>query len=51
VQRINLLWTNGRDVHHPMDEPNPAHVKSLGQGKARPISSSHPKVWRQNFAT
>ena len=36
MQRINLLWTNGRDVHYPIDEPNPAHVKSWGRGKARP---------------
>jgi hypothetical protein len=36
MKSINFLWTNGRDVHHPTDEPNPAHVESLGQGKARP---------------
>ena len=32
---INLLWTDGRDVHHPTNEPNPTHVESLGQGKTR----------------
>ena len=36
VKSTNFLWTNGRDVHHPMDEPNPTHVESSGQGKTRP---------------
>jgi hypothetical protein len=34
VKRINLPWTNSRDVHYPRNEPNPAHVESSGQGKA-----------------
>ena len=36
VKRINLSWTNGRDVHYAMDEPNPTHVESSGRGKVRP---------------
>ena len=36
MKRINLSWTDGGDVHYPTDEPNPAHVESLSQGKAHP---------------
>ena len=36
MKRINLSWTNNRDVQHPTDEPNPAHVEGLDRGKACP---------------
>ena len=36
VKRINILWTDGRDVHYPTDEPSPAHVERWGRGKVRP---------------
>ena len=36
MKRMNLPYTNNRDVHYPMDEPNLAHVESLSQIKARP---------------
>ena len=36
VKRIDLLWTDGRDVPYPMDELDPAHVEDSGRGKARP---------------
>ena len=42
MKKINLLWTDSRDVQYPIDEPNPVHVESSGQGKARLTSSSHP---------
>ena len=32
---MNLPRTDGRDVHHPMDEPNPAHIESSRQVKSR----------------
>jgi hypothetical protein len=34
VKRIKLSCTANRDVHYPMDEPNPVHVESSGQRKA-----------------
>ena len=27
MKRINLPWTDGRDVHYPTNEPNPAYVE------------------------
>ena len=36
MKRINILCTNGRDVHYLTDEPNISHVESLGRGKACP---------------
>ena len=36
MKRINLLWTDGRDVHYPMDAPKSVYVESSGQGKAHP---------------
>ena len=36
MKTINLPWTDGRDVHYPTEEPNPAHVESLGRGKTHP---------------
>lgn len=36
MERINLLWTDGRDVQYPMDKSDPAHVESSSQEKACP---------------
>lgn len=36
MKRINILWTNGRDVHYLIDEPCTTNVESLCQGEARP---------------
>ena len=36
VKNTNLLWTDGIDVHHPTDNPNPTHDESYSQGKACP---------------
>ena len=36
TKRINLLWTDNKDVHYPMNEPDPVHVENLGREKARP---------------
>lgn len=36
MERINLIWTNDRDVHYSTDKSNPTLVESLDQGKARP---------------
>ena len=33
MKRINLPWTDARDVHYPIDDPNPTHVQNLGQRK------------------
>lgn len=33
VQRINLSWIGGRDVHYSMDEPSPIYVERSSQGK------------------
>ena len=35
MKRINLSWTDGRDIYYPTKEPNLTHVKSTGQGKSR----------------
>ena len=31
MKRVNLSWTDGRDVHFPIDEPNPAHIESSSE--------------------
>jgi hypothetical protein len=36
VKKINFPWINGRDVHYPTNEPNPAYVRSLSKGKPHP---------------
>ena len=36
TKRINTLWTDNKDVHYPMNEPDPVHVENLGREKARP---------------
>lgn len=36
VTRINLVWTNIRDVHYPMDKSNVTQIESSDQWKARP---------------
>ena len=36
IKRISLSWIGGRDVHYPMDEPNPTYVERSSQGKPRP---------------
>ena len=36
MKKIILLWTNGKDVCYPTDEPNPVHVESSGRGNAHP---------------
>ena len=36
VKRINLPWTDNRDVHYPTNEPNPTHVENSSRGKAHP---------------
>ena len=35
MKRNNLPWTDGKEIHHPTDEPNPAHVGSSDRGKVR----------------
>ena len=40
MRRFNFLGFNNRDVHYPINESNHAHVESLGEEKACPISSS-----------
>jgi hypothetical protein len=36
VQRINLLWIDGRDIQYTSEEPTPIHVESTGWEKPRP---------------
>jgi len=36
VKRINLLWTDSRDVYYSMSKPNLALIKSSRWGKTRP---------------
>ena len=40
---MDLLWTYGRDVDYPEDEPNPTHDESWAEGSLVPLSSSRPK--------
>jgi len=42
VKRINLLWTNGRDVHYPMVSPIRPMLRGGAEEKFVPISSSRP---------
>ena len=36
MKKSNFPWIDGRDVHYPTNEPNPAHVGSLSEGKPHP---------------
>ena len=36
MKGINTSWNDGRDVYYPTDEPNLAHVETLGHGNACP---------------
>jgi hypothetical protein len=42
VKRINLLWTNGQDVHYPMVSPIRPMLRGGAEEKFVPISSSRP---------
>jgi hypothetical protein len=49
---INLSWTDKKNVHYPMNEPNPTHVESSGRRKSSSrFLQASPKVWRQHCAT
>ena len=51
MKRINLLWTDDKDVHYPTDVPNQFHVESLGRGKTCLIFLNLGlKVWLAKIA-
>ena len=48
MKRINLSWTDGRDVYYAMDKSNLAHIESSSRGKVHPnFLTTGLKIWRQ----